>query len=66
MDILTLLPLSARKSDNYCICNSLESDNFRESNQEKKQRIDTKNEANKIKSNTFRELKTGSPIKRKS
>ena len=45
--------LRARKSYNDCYCDSWKSDNFRESNQEKKQIIDTINEAKKIKSDKF-------------
>ena len=43
----------ARKSDNNCYRKSLKSDNFRKSNQEKKQRTDTVSEAKKIKSYNF-------------
>ena len=43
----------ARNNDNYCNRNSSKSDNFRESNNEKKQRADTKNETKKIKSDNF-------------
>ena len=47
------LPLSARKSNNYRYCDSWKCDNFRDSNQEKKQRTDTINEVMKIKSDNF-------------
>ena len=49
MFIFSLSPLIARKDYR----DSLQSDNFRESNQEKKQRTDTINEAKKIKSDNF-------------
>ena len=40
----------SRKSDNHC---NGKSDNYRKSNQEYKQRVNTKNEAKKIKSDNF-------------
>ena len=49
----TLLALEKSNGHNYCYCNSWKSDNFRESNQEKKQISDTINEAKKIKSDKF-------------
>ena len=44
------------KIDNYHYLNSSQSDRYRESNLEKKQRIDTKNEANKISDNFTRTI----------
>ena len=53
MVIFPLSPLRAGTSDNYCYRDSWNSDNFSESNQEKKQRTDTINKAKKIKSVMF-------------
>ena len=46
--------MTATKNDNYHYHDSWKSDNFRMSNQEKKQRTDTINEAKNIKSDTFK------------
>ena len=51
MVIFFLLTQRAKKRDNYCDSNRW--DNFKESNQEKKQRTDTINEAKKIRSDHF-------------
>ena len=53
MVIFLLSALRARKSDNYCYCNSCESYNFKESKQEKKQRTDTIYDAKNIKRDNF-------------
>ena len=46
-------PLRARKSDNYRYRNSWKSNKFREGHKEKKQRTDTKNEANYLEDVVF-------------
>ena len=47
-----LLPLWGKESNNYRYCDRWKSDNFRNNNQEKKQRADTK-KGTKIKSDNF-------------
>ena len=54
MEIFSLSPLRARKSENYNYRDSWKSDNFRERNEEKKQSADNNNKkAHKIKRDNF-------------
>ena len=56
MEIISLFPPRARKSNNYCYLDGWNIDNFRQRNQEKKQRTDNKNDAKNIKNGSIRKV----------